>query len=422
MAAVEVVITGVGIVSPIGIGRAAFWESLRAGRSGVRPIESFDARSLGVGVSGEVADFDPKQYVRPRKSLKVMSRDGQFAVTATDLACADAGLAEGAVDPDRCGVIYGADRIRNELDEVADTYRACMNEGRFELQRWGNEGLASTYPLLMLKNLPNMLASHMSILHDARGPNNTLHLASVSSLLAVAEAASIIERGAADVVLTGAAASRLHPLDWARAKLTRQLSARTSPPEEVSRPFDRRRDGEVRGEGAATFVLESRAHAEARGASILARVVSWGSSYEGRLNGRPPDGSGLARAIRAALASGGLTADAIGHVNAHGLSTKLDDRLEALALAETLPGVPVTAPKSYFGNLGAASGAVEMAVSLLALGERWVPPTLNYDEPDPNCSIDVVAGAGLEGAGPVALLVNQSTSGQAVALVLAGAS
>lgn len=419
MSPVEVVITGVGVVSPIGIGREAFWDSLRLGRSGVRRLESFDASSLETSVVGDVSDFDPKQYVRPRKSLKVMSRDGQFAVTASDLACADAGLAEGAVDPDRLGVVFGADRIRNDLDEVADTYRACFVDGEFDLRRWGTAGLAGTFPLLMLKNLPNMLASHVSILRDARGPNNTLHLAGVSSLLSIAEAVSVIQRGAADVMLAGAASSRLHPIDWARAQITRQLSLRQSPPETLSRPFDLERDGEVRGEGAGAFVLESRDFAEARGAKILARVVSWGSSYEGRLNGRAPDGSGLARAIRAALVSGQLTAADIGHVNAHGLSTQLDDRLESQSLAETLPDVPVTALKSYFGNLGPGSGAVEMAASVLSFAAGWVPPTLNYEHPDPACPIPVIAGAGLSGSAPLALLVNQSVSGQGVALIIA---
>jgi 3-oxoacyl-[acyl-carrier-protein] synthase II len=264
-----------------------------------------------------------------------------------------------------------------------------------------------------------MLASHVSILRDARGPNNTLHLAGVSSLLSIAEAVSVIQRGAADVMFAGAASSRLHPIDWARAQITRQLSRRQSPPETLSRPFDLERDGEVRGEGAGAFVLESRKFAEARGAKILARVVSWGSSYEGRLNGRAPDGSGLARAIRAALSSGKLTPADIGHVNAHGLSTQLDDRLEAQALAETVPGVPVTALKSYFGNLGPGSGAVEMAASVLSFGTGWVPPTLNYEHPDPACEIPVIAGGGLSGSAPMALLVNQSVSGQGVALVIA---
>ncbi len=292
MSPVEVVITGVGVVSPIGIGREAFWNSLRQGRSGVRRLESFDASSLATGVVGDVSDFDPKQFVRPRKSLKVMSRDGQFAVTASDLASTDANLVEDAVDPDRLGVVFGADRIRNDLDEVADTYRACYVDGEFDLRKWGTDGLAGTFPLLMLKNLPNMLASHVSILRDARGPNNTLHLAGVSSLLSIAEAVSCIQRGVADVMFAGAAASRLHPIDWARAQMTRQLSLRDAPPETLSRPFDLERDGEVRGEGAGAFVLESRPFAEARGAKILARVVAWGSSYEKRLNGRAPDGSG----------------------------------------------------------------------------------------------------------------------------------
>ncbi len=262
----EVVVTGYGVVSPIGIGAQAFWEALCAGASGIGRISTLDTSGLPVHVAGEVKDFDAKLYVRPRKSLKVMARDTQLGVAAADFACQQAGLAAGGVDPDRMGVVFGADIIATELSESMNCYRACMVDGEFEFSRFGNHGILETFPLLFLKILPNMIASHIAIAQDARGPNNTIHQGDVSSLMAIGEAVRAIERGAADVMLAGGASSRMQPLDWVRGCLTDDLASGAEHPEQVCRPFDLHRSGQVRGEGAAALVLESRRHAEARGA------------------------------------------------------------------------------------------------------------------------------------------------------------
>jgi 3-oxoacyl-[acyl-carrier-protein] synthase II len=401
----DVLITGLGIVSPIGIGRSAYWESLLSGKSGVGFISQFDASALPVAIAAEVRDFDPKEFVRPRKNLKVMARDSQLAVAAVELACEDAGLTSQQVDPERLGVVFGADRIRNDLEEIAATYRACM----------------ATSPLMMLKNLPNMLASHVSIARDARGPNNTICSAEASGLLAIGEAASIIARGAADVMIAGASASRFHPIDWARSVLTEELCCRRDAPELASRPFDRDRQGQVRGEGAAAFILESRAHAQRRGAAVLARVAGWGSGFARGGSGGGPTDRAIEHAIAFALCGCGLSALDIGHVNAHGLSTRDDDRREALALARVLGSVPVFAPKSYFGNLGAGSGAVELAASVLAVAEGIVPMSLNCEHPDPACPVRVIRGEPCQAGKRCALVVNRSAAGQAAAVVIAAA-
>jgi 3-oxoacyl-[acyl-carrier-protein] synthase II len=408
----EVVITGIGVVSPVGTGRQAFWQSLLAGCGGIGPITHFDASGLPVRIAGEVRDFDGRQYVRPRKNLKVMARDAQLAVASVDLACREAALAEQAVEPERCGVVFGADRIRNEFDDIRDTYLACFNGGQFDSQRWGTHGLAATYPLIMLKNLPNMVSCHISIACDARGLNNTICSDEASGLLAVGEAASAIARDAADIVLAGGAASRMHPIDWVRACLYEELAPGDDDPRRACRPFDRLRCGQVRGEGAAALVLESRLTALRRQAPILARVLGWGSGFG-------PRGAGIARACQAALRMAQLDARQIGHINAHGLGTRDDDRDEAQALASVLPGVAVFAPKGYFGNLHSAAGAVELVASVLAVEQRIVPMTLNYEHPAAECPVPVVRGEPFYSAQPVALAVNATRSGQAAAVVIA---
>jgi 3-oxoacyl-[acyl-carrier-protein] synthase II len=409
------------VVSPIGIGRDAVWESFRAGRSGVGRFTLFDPSGLPVQIAGQVSGFDPKAYVKPRKALKVMARDAQLGVAASVLAVEDGGLESGSVDPDRMGVVLGADRICGEVFDSIESYRRCIVDGAFDFSRWFPKGMEVAFPLSFLKVLPNMIASHISIAHDARGPNNTIHHAELSSLLAMAEACRVIQRGAADVMIAGGASSTMNPFDWAVHCVTGRLSTSRGDPSTVMRPFDADRDGEVQGEGSAAFILERRDHAEARGASILATVLGWGAACE-ISSRRGSEGASLERAIGLALEGARLGPGQIGHVNAHGVSCVVEDETEALAIREVLPDVPVTAPKSYFGNLLAAGGAVETAATLVAFETGLVPPTLNYERPDPKCPIPVVAGAPRQSAAKTAVLVNRSRIGQAVAMVLGGSS
>jgi 3-oxoacyl-[acyl-carrier-protein] synthase II len=369
--------------------------------------------------AAEVREFDPKQYVRPRKSLKVMSRDIQMGFAAADLACTDAGIEPEQVAPERMGVVFGADMMYCDLDEVADAYRSCLVNNEFRFERWGNQALSNMYPLWMLKYLPNMPACHIAIAHDARGPNNSITLGEASSLLALAEALRVIERGSADVMIAGGTSSRVHPTSYA-FRGAGQLSQRSdADPTTIVRPFDATRDGSLNGEGSAALILERRAHAEARGAKILGRVLGYGSTFEPR-DPLGPQGTAVRGAIQVALRSAGITAQEIGHVNANGLSTIPMDRLEAQAIRATLGDVPVTAPKSYFGNLGAGSGAVEALVSVLGLVEGQIPPTLNYETPDPECPVRVIHGKAMPVTQSTALLLNIAGTGQAVAVVIAG--
>jgi 3-oxoacyl-[acyl-carrier-protein] synthase II len=412
----EVVITGVGMVSPIGIGRAAFREALYSGRSGVRRIEHYDSSTLPISIGGEVPDFDGKLYVRPRKSLKVMSREIQFGFAAADLAMSDANLAAESMDADRFGVVYGSDMIYCEPEELAAAYRACLASGEFDFSRWGDKALPEMFPLWMLKYLPNMAACHVSISLNARGPSNSITLGEVSSLVAIQEATRIIQRGAADVMIAGGASNRLHP-NVVIFREQRLMSRSTRDPAAVCRPFDRDRDGMVAGEGAGAVVLESRAHAAARGAKVLARVLGFGNTFAQPRRGEgSPDAT--RRAMEVALREGALVPGDVGFVSASGLSTVEHDRAEAEAIVAVLGDVPVTAPKSQFGNLGASTGAVELAAAVVALAERSVPATINYNTPDPACPIRVVHGKAAPVAQSAALVLSQSPQGQSVAMLI----
>jgi 3-oxoacyl-[acyl-carrier-protein] synthase II len=413
----DIVITGLGIISPIGIGCDAFWASLQSARSGVRPIRTFDCSGLPVRVAGEVPDFDPKQYVQPRKSLKIMSRDMQFGVAAARMAFEHAGLKENSVDPDRLGAVFGADVIVSPLEECAQGYSGCLVEGKFSRDLW-IEKSKQAYPLWMLKTLPNMVAAHISIALDARGPNNTIHLNDVSSLLALTEAASVIERGWADVMVAGGASSLMDPDYWTHSCVVDQLSPRNGATPAAPRPFDAARDGQVRGEGAAALVLERRQHAQARGAEILGRILGWGAGAEGHLTSNQPSGLGYRNAMTAALRDTALTPAALGHVNAHGLGTVWDDHIEAEAIRAVLGETPAVAFKSYFGNLGAAASVLEIAASLLALKHNLVPFTLNHDRRGADCPLRVVHHEPLVGARPCFMAINQTRLGQAAALIV----
>ena len=415
----DIVITGLGVVSPIGIGCDAFWRALAAGESGIRLVDLFDVSSLKVRFGGQIPDFEAKQYVRPRKSLKVMSREIQLGFAAADLALTDAGIAEATLDPDRFGVAFGNDMIYADLEDLEQTYRRSARDGRFDFHLWSEAIQEELHPLWLLKHLPNMTASHVAIAHDARGPNNSIVLGDVSGLLAIAEAASVIRRGWADVMLAGGTGCRLHPTALV-ARGDGLLSHRADDFQAASRPFDRDRDGLVNGEGAGVIVLEAREHADRRGAVIKGELLATASRCETRARRDGLSGSSLRQAIRAACDAAGLEPADVGHVNAHGASTVDMDRAEAQAIAAVLGNVPVTAPKSFFGHLGAGGGVVELAASVVGFARGLVPPTLNYCTPDPECPVNVIHGGPLAGRPATAVKVNLCSTGQAVAVVIRG--
>ncbi len=387
----RVVVTGIGAVNPLGLNAADFWEGLRAGKNGIRAIRSFDASSLPSRIGGEIVGFDAKKYIdkKDRKSLRVMARGIQLAVAAAQLALDDSKIDKEKLDATRFGVEFGAGLLPTELQEIGPASQLSSNcqPGVVDLQAWGEQGLPAIPPLWMLKYLPNMLGCHVSILHNAQGPSNSITEGDVSALLAVGEAYRIIGRGHGDYFLAGGADSKLNALSMVRQALFGRLSERNDP-ERACRPFDRGHDGVVLGEGGAVLALEDLEHAQKRGARIYAEIVGFGAAFDAQRTGK-----GIARAIRAALGEAKITPDDIDHVNAHGLSVPEIDRWEARGIREAFGAckrtVPVFAPSSYFGNTGAGSGTTELAASLLALHHGQVPKTLNFETPDPESPIPV---------------------------------
>lgn len=415
----RVVITGIGVLSPIGQSVGAFWDSLLAGQSGVRTIQAHDTSALPVHFAGEI-DFKANDYVekKDRKSLKMMARPVQMGLACANLAMKDCGIDRSKLDSTRFGVEFGSGLVATELDDLAPAAALAATDqpGVVDMAKWGASGIPSMTPLWMLKYLPNMVACHVSIVHDAQGPNNSITATDVASLLALGEAYRILQRDQADFFLSGAADSKLAPLSLVRQCLFTPLSKRNSDPAGACRPFDRERDGEVIGEGAGVFAVEDLMHARRRGARIYAEIVGFGSAFD-----RATTGSGLARAIRAALGQAGIGPADVDHVNAHGISTGPGDIWEAKGLAAVFaadqPSVPVIAPKSFFGNLSSASSAVELIASLLAMQHLVLPASRNYTTPDPSCPVTVVA-APRPVAKPYALKLSMTDAGQCAALVI----
>jgi 3-oxoacyl-[acyl-carrier-protein] synthase II len=424
------VITGLGLVTPLGDHPDRVWTSLSDGVGMVRPLEAFRIAGLPNDVGAEIRDFDLKNYAQPkyrnalRKSRKYMARDIQLAVAAAQLAVADAGLIDGGVEPTRIGIDMGAGLISSELDELAPAIvRASEGSKAFDFQVWGRESIGMIEPIWLLKYLPNMLACHISILIDCQGPSNTITEADASSNLAIAEAARVIARGRAEVMIAGGADSKIHPLSLVRMALLENMSRWKGEPGQACRPFDRRRDGWVPGEGAGILILEEREHALKRGARIYGEVLGGGSGCDAvPAGGLDPEGSGSVVAISAALHEAGVAPGEIGHVSAHGAATKMADLAEARAIARLFGPrrVPVTALKGYMGNLVSGCGAVEAISSLIAVNRGRIPAVLNCDAPDPEMELDLVLRSPRPTRNPLFVSTNLTPNGQAAAIVIRG--
>ncbi|MEX2138508.1 MAG: beta-ketoacyl-[acyl-carrier-protein] synthase family protein [Pirellulales bacterium] len=425
------VITGVGLISPLGNTKAALWEALVAGQSGVQKFASIPTDSFPMsfaaearGFTGEADDFGPldkDQKKAIRKALKVMCREIQMGVAAAQLAIHDGRLGSGSYLPERAGCVYGADYMLTLPEEFSAGIEKCRDpEGRFVYTRWATEGMPQLSPLWLLKYLPNMPASHVAIFNDLRGPNNSITLREAASNLAVGEAFRTIARGHADLMIAGATGTRVHPMKAVHAIQTEQLAMNGVEPARASRPFDLNRRGMVLGEGAAAVIVEELEHAQARAATIYGEIVGHGSSQVTDRNFVAHRDRALANVIRMTLADADATIDDVGHIHAHGLATQTCDAEEATAIREVFgpraDTLPVTAAKSYFGNLGAGSGLVELIASMLAMQNGELFPILNFETPDPACPI-VAAKPGMS-PGRSVLNLNVTPQGQASAVLV----
>ncbi|HTI50297.1 MAG TPA: beta-ketoacyl-[acyl-carrier-protein] synthase family protein, partial [Planctomycetaceae bacterium] len=426
----QVVITGVGVVSPIGIGVDDFWSQLKTGTSGIRAIETVPYSPVPGQIGGEVRGFNPSQFTTTReqkKAIRVMCREIQLGFAAATLALADAGIKEGSLAPERLGVEFGANLMLSPPDDLIEACFAAMDPGdhKFHYERWGDQGLSKMFPLWLLKYLPNMPACHIGIAADARGPNNSITLDEASANLVIGDALRVIARGHAAVMITGSTGTRLHEVKSIHARMWDQLAEATGEPAAACRPFDKNRTGQVVGEGSGVLILEDADHAARRGARVYGRILGAGSTCVSKPGARGDSRRALAIAMKSALADAGLEPREIGHINAHGLATTASDIEEAQAIHDVFGDyaakVPVTAIKSYLGNSAAGCGSLEMAASLLALQHGVIPPTLNYETPDPEIRLNVVSGKPLETKNRTFLKVNVTRMGQASAVVAAGA-
>ena len=423
----RVVITGMGIISPLGNSPDELWQSLRDQKSGVAQLERIPGDHLPSGIGGEASQFtgsiddfgelEKKLKRTIKKGLKLMCREIEMGVASAQLAIAHAGLGPDVYDPTRIGTLFGSDYIITEPGEFSSGVLNCLTEREFEFERWGEDGLNKVEPLWLLKYLPNMPASHVAIYNDLQGPSNSLTVREASANMAIAEATTILKRGIADYMVVGATGSRIHPLRSVHVALQEQLANSgengSMDPAAASRPFEANRSGMVMGEGAGTLILENQETALARNANILGEVIGYGSSTVADRKYVADYRQAIANVIRSTIECAGIQAEDVGHVNAHGLSTIRCDKEEAEAIAEVVSSeVPVVAVKANMGNLGAGSGIVELVASLKAFESDQLYPAINYDHPDSACPINVVTD-GSTNPGEIVLNLNITPQGQA---------
>jgi 3-oxoacyl-[acyl-carrier-protein] synthase II len=397
----RVAITGMGVVTPLGIGIAGFGAAMFSGRSAVRPLRAFVCDGMDARIAAEIEDFDPAPWVHPPKQAKLMNRAALFAVVAAQLAREAAGLDAAAADPERIAVSLGSGGMGpTDLDLLQTQALAMLDTAAVAGDRWDLPAFARAYrrrtnPLATLRGLPNLAAAHVAIQQQARGSNSTVTTACTSGAQAIGDGLRLIREGLADVVFAGGTDAGVNPVSVLGFSLLGTLSRRNDAPAAASRPFDRDRDGFVVGEGAAVLVLERESLARARHAPVLAELAGYSCTCDAfRITDERPDADGAARAIRMCLADGGASALDIGYINAHGTGTRMNDVVETKAIHRVFGAgtpVPVSSLKSMTGHLLAAAGAVELVATVLALQAQCLPPTINLDAPDPECDLDHVA-------------------------------
>jgi 3-oxoacyl-[acyl-carrier-protein] synthase II len=378
----RVVITGIGVVSPLGNDLDTFWQNLLAGRSGIGHYQAFDSTNFDCRIAGEVKDFNPADYFAVPKAAKRTDRFTQFAMAGAKMAVADAGLDLEKLDRERCGVIIGSGI--GGLDSME-----C------EAQRLLQKGPSRVSPFTIAMMISNMASGMVSMEYGLGGPNMCIVTACATANHSLGEAWRIIKFGDADLFIAGGAEGTITPLGIAGFAAMKAVSCRNDEPEKASRPFDKGRDGFVMGEGAGIMILEEYEHAKKRGARIYCELAGYGCTADAYHMTQPqPDGEGAARAMRIALDHAGLNPEDIQHINPHATSTPIGDICETRAIKKALGDhakkVAVSATKSMTGHLLGAAGGVELAATILAMRDGIVPPTINLDDPDEECDLDCV--------------------------------
>lgn len=431
----RVVITGLGVASSIGIGWEEFWQSLCEQKVGIRPLDSYDVSKFACRVGCAVGPYRiskhlPRSY---RKAAKLMGRDIELAVVAADYAVRDSGLITKAIDPDnpqvdpaRLGTNLGAGLMDLDLDEIGPATRASLgDDGHFGYKLWGERGMEQLTPLWLLKFLPNMLACHISIIHDAQGVSNTILTGEISTHQALGEAYHTVAEGVVDVSIAGGAKSKLEPLGFLRMELLGRLNTSSNEnPSQACMPFSTGRAGSVPAESGAVFILEELGHAQARGAKIYAEIGGVAATHQGKNTHQlQPSVEGLARAIRQALGVAGVGAEDVDLVIPHGVGGVEEDLAEARGIRMGLgeekgTSVPVLPIQGAVGNSDAGVGGPAIASATLAISEDIIPAASNCPEPCPQCGLNISQANKADAGVDVVLALGHTIGGQSAALVL----
>jgi 3-oxoacyl-[acyl-carrier-protein] synthase II len=411
-----------GMVTPLGNSVEQTWEGMRSGRSGVSRITHFDASTLPTQIAAEVKNLKLEEFTPFATRFQHSGRNSRLAVAAATMAVKDSGLELERIDRTRLGVYLGAGEGQHDFENFNLTLAACYVDGKVNVPSFVQRGLENLHVEREWEQEPNMPAGHVAALFGAQGPNYNCLTACAASSQAIGEALELIRRGDADLMISGGAHSMIHPYGVLGFNLLTALSTRNDAPEKASRPFDSERDGFVLGEGAGMVILEELEHARRRKARIYGELIGYGTTADAyRMTDPHPQGRGAIVAIRDALNDAQINAADIHYVNAHGTSTGGGDVAETVsmkvAFGDQAYKVPISSIKSMTGHLIAAAGAVELVTCLLAIRDGVIPPTINYDHPDPQCDLDYVPNVAREAKVDVALSNSFGFGGQNVCLV-----
>lgn len=418
----RVVVTGVGSINPLGHDVETVWKALKEGKSGVGFTTIFDASRFPTKISAEVKGWDISMAGEDPAAWKNRGRHTRFAVGAAKQAYASSGLANTKLDPTRFGVYLGCGEGSQDFLSFAKMMTAGIEGDALNLVKFTKAGLEILDPVSEIEQEPNMPAGYVASLFDAQGPNCNCLTACAASAQAIGEATEIIRRGEADVMMSGGAHSMIHPFGVTGFNLLTALSTNNEDPTKASRPFDRLRDGFVLGEGGAMIVLEELEHAKKRGAFIYGEVLGYGTTADAyRITDIHPEGRGAISCMRMAISDAGLNPSDINYVNAHGTSTSVNDRVETVACKQVFGDkamqVPVSSTKSMMGHLIAAGGVTELIICLMAIRDNVLPPTINYENPDPDLDLDYVPNVAREARCDYALSNSFGFGGQNISLV-----
>jgi len=430
----RVVITGLGVVSPVGVGVETFWQALMEGKQGVGAISLFDASEFPCGIGGQLVDFSARNHVPKdyRKSVKVMARDIEAAVVAADLAFKDAGLTTRASGPGatmtvpakRLGCNIGAGLICTDLDELGMAVNTALTDGKFDIRKWGGAGMQNLNPLWLLKYLPNMLSCHVTIIHGCEGPSNCITCSGASGLQSIGESRSWVSRGSANAVVAGGAETSLNPMGLLRQGLLGRLcTGRNDSPATACRPFDSGHAGTVIGEGGALAILEESGHAAHRSARTYAELVGFGAACDPEgIDVMRPTVGGMDLAVRNALRNAGIGPDDVGAIVAQGTGVPGDDVRETAAwrtvLGDRVEKIPAVALTGAIGSLLAGTGGVNLAAAAMILHKGIVPGTVNFEKPAAGCEGLCLSDRPRETKATYAVTAAFGIGGQSAAVVL----